>query len=198
MTIEGRFEGLPSHPLVVSWSPLWNEMRRGVGLEHALVGRGTVDSVILCIDEDDETHRIEYELSWDEDWRTRQVTIRSRHAGREHRLHFAGDGTGNWLGTGGAALPQFRSCLDVDIWPTPFTNTLAIRRLRLAPGERKEIDAVWIDALTGEMKRERQAYSARDSDRYLFESLASGFEAELEVDRYGLVREYAGLFTRLR
>jgi hypothetical protein len=54
-----------------------------------------------------------------------------------------------------------------------------------------------VDALAGEMKVERQAYTCLDRGAYRFENLESGFMAELQVDDYGLVVEYPGLFKRV-
>jgi hypothetical protein len=41
-------------------------------------------------------------------------------------------------------MPQLGGAIDIDISITPFTNTLAIRRLNLRRGQSEEIIAVYI------------------------------------------------------
>jgi hypothetical protein len=85
---------------------------------------------------------------------------------------------------------------DVDIAITPFTNTLPIRRLRLAVGESAEIDATYVAAPDFEVSTMRQRYTRVDEHRYRYES--PGFEALLTLDEHDLVTEYPGLWRRIR
>lgn len=111
------------------------------------------------------------------------------------------DGDGNWTTRNGEAIPELNGCLDVDVSATPFTNTLPIRRLGIAPAESAELPVAYVD--TGEMRAwtEEQSYtclerSARDG-LYRYESLDGGFTADLPVDADGLVLDYPGLFRRV-
>jgi hypothetical protein len=36
----------------ICWTPIWNNHREGVGLEHLLVTERTADSVVLAIDDE--------------------------------------------------------------------------------------------------------------------------------------------------
>ncbi|PLS83873.1 MAG: hypothetical protein CYG60_20870 [Actinobacteria bacterium] len=110
------------------------------------------------------------------------------------------DGEGNWTTRSGEAVPGLKGCTDVDISATPFTNTLPIRRLGLAPGESAELSVAYVDV--GEMRAwtEGQRYTCLRQDAegglYKYESLDGGFTADLPVDADGLVLNYPGLFRR--
>ena len=85
----------------------------------------------------------------------------------------------------------------IDISVTPFTNTLPIRNLNLKTGEEKIIDVLYIDIVENDMKVLNQKYH-RITDRvFRFENVPNDFEAEIEVDEFGLVTYYPSLFIRV-
>ncbi|MEZ4522589.1 MAG: putative glycolipid-binding domain-containing protein [Thermomicrobiales bacterium] len=88
-------------------------------------------------------------------------------------------------------------CTDIDIAVTPFTNTLPIRRLNLTAGESAEIDVVYISVPDLALSPARQRYTRTADTTYRFESLSSGFTAEITVDEHGLVMDYPNLFRRV-
>jgi hypothetical protein len=180
---------------LVAWSPVWDRDRSGAGLEHLLFHSRWADGVVLAYDEAGTPYRLAYRVEWDERWRTRIVRARVRGAELERTLLLAADGEGHWA-RDGQVDPVLDGCLDVDIWPTPFTNTLPIRRLGLEPGERQVVSVVWVNAPTLAVAPVAQAYTRLAEDRYLFESLESGFRTELELDEDGLVLDYPGVFER--
>ena len=88
--------------------------------------------------------------------------------------------------------------MDIDIWPTPFTNSFPIRRVPLEVGERREFRMAWVFAPDLTVSPQPQAYTQLADRLYLFESLVgSGFSAELPVDEDGIVLDYPGLFRRV-
>jgi hypothetical protein len=90
-------------------------------------------------------------------------------------------------------------CLDIDIWPTPFTNSFPIRREPMAVGERRQFRMAWIFAPDLTVHPQSQAYTRLADRLYLFENLdGSGFRAELAVDEDGIVLDYPELFRRVR
>jgi hypothetical protein len=141
--------------------------------------------------------RIHYTVRCDASWAVRQVSVQANGS----RLRLTADGAGHWSRTPGTPLPALDSCLDVDIAATPFTNTLPIRRLALKPGASAEITVAYITIPELSLSPARQRYTcleARpDGGRYRYESLASGFSAELTVDAEGLVIDYQGIFRRI-
>jgi hypothetical protein len=87
--------------------------------------------------------------------------------------------------------------VDVDLWPTPFTNTLPVRRLRLAEGVAAEIRVLYVNAPDLSVSAQVQRYTRQGGGLYRFESLEDGFTSEIELDEQGLVRVYPGLFERV-
>ena len=168
------------------------------GFEHLLLEATTADGVVLAVDEHRRPFRLGYQLRWDPFWHVRdaRLAVTTEHGVRT--LSLESDGTGRWHDGEARPLPQLERCLDIDIWPTPFTNTFPIRREPMTVGERRVLLVAWIAAPELSVRTSRQAYTRLADRRYRFESLDSdGFTAELVVDADGLVTEYEGLFRRL-
>jgi uncharacterized protein len=182
----------------VCWAPLWNEARPGTGLEHLLLGEQAADSVVLGWDEEHGPFRLGYQLTWDAAWQLRDAELAVTTPGHARGLRLKTDGQGRWQDGEGRALQALEGCRDIDIWPTPFTNSFPILRQRLAVGERCEFLMAWVDGLGMTVRAQPQAYTRLGDRLYLFESLdGSGFRAELPVDEHGIVLDYPGLFRRV-
>ncbi len=181
----------------ITWTPIWDRPREGVGLEHLLLGEGEADSLVLAFDERGRPFRLAYRLTWDGQWRLHDATLTVTTEDGSRALRLATDGRGRWRDGEGRALPDLEGCLDIDIWPTPFTNTFPIRRQPLAVGERREFLMAWVSAPALTVKPMRQAYTRLADRRYLYENPASGFRAELPVDEDGVVLDYQGVFRRI-
>ncbi|MGC4043064.1 MAG: putative glycolipid-binding domain-containing protein [Armatimonas sp.] len=185
-------------PRTVCWIPLWNEPRRGIGLEHLILGEGTADSVVLAFDETQGPFRLTYRLTWNEHWQLKvaELVLDTEHLTRS--LYLQTDGQGHWHYDDGQAIPELDGCQDIDIWPTPFTNSFPIRREPLEIGERREFRMAWVDATNLSVQPQLQAYTRLSDRLYLFESLdGSGFQAELPVDDDGIITDYPSLFQRV-
>ncbi|HKU13312.1 MAG TPA: putative glycolipid-binding domain-containing protein [Steroidobacteraceae bacterium] len=181
----------------ICWLPTWNKNRDRMGLEHLLLSEGVADSVVLAFDEEHGPFRLTYRLTWDASWRLRdaELTLATERATRS--LNLQTDGQGHWRHRDGAAIDYLDGCLDIDIWPTPFTNAFPIRREPMAIGERREFRMAWIFAPDLTVKAQPQAYTRLADRLYLFESLdGSGFKAGLPVDEDGIVLDYPDLFRR--
>jgi hypothetical protein len=120
--------------------------------------------------------------------------------GEPPRVELLSDGEGNWAGPDGQAVAYLEGCEYVDISETPFTNTLPIRRLGLAPGESAEIAVAYFDGIELQPWPEPQRYTCLEKGGggglYRFLSLDGGFTADLPVDADGLVHDYPELFER--
>lgn len=147
--------------------------------------------------------RTTYELRCDAtQWRVRELHIVAEsEATGSHAVHMLADGVGGWRDEAGQTIAALQGCVDVDIMLTPLTNTLPIRRLALAPGESQEINVVYIAAPDLNVRPFAQRYTRLDDanghQRYRYESLVSGFTAELPVDDDGYVVEYPGIWRRI-
>ena len=124
------------------------------------------------------------------DWSTRRAIVDATMAGMTFRTELVADGAGRWL-RDGRELPELYGCADVDISVTPATNTLPVRRLRLAAGESSDVDAAWI-RVGGALSVERlpQRYTRLVGGRYRYESGGGAFTAMLDVDEAGVVLRY--------
>jgi hypothetical protein len=88
---------------------------------------------------------------------------------------------------------RLADALDVDLYDSPLTNTLPIRRLGLAENEDRDIDVAYVDVPSLTVTRAAQRYT-RTSTGYRYE--AGSFTADLTVDAAGLVTDYADLWRR--
>ena len=182
----------------ICWTPIWNKDREGVGLEHLLLGERVADSVVLAFDEERGPFRLTYRLTWDEAWRLREADLVVVTGRSTESLSLRTDGRGRWLDGGGRALGDLDGCLDIDIWPTPFTNSFPIRREPMAVGERRQFRMAWVFAPGMTVRPQPQAYTRLADRLYLFENLGGdGFTARLPVDEEGIVLDYPGLFRRV-
>lgn len=182
----------------VLWTP-WE----GPGIEHLRLsstpgGDMLADGLVVGVGEDGAPFRARYTAQCDAQWRVRAVRVDMLDEANR-RLDLYSDGAGHWTDDAGAELPGLVGCFDIDISATPFTNTLPIRRLALAPGAAADITVVYIElpALTVRPEMQRYTCLAADLPRYRFEARASGFTADLPTDADGLVLDYPGLFRRI-
>ena len=175
----------------------WN----GPGLGHLRLmvrdSGAVADGLVLGVN-DGRPFRVAYEVRCDAHWRVRAARVGV--PGEPPRVKLLSDGEGSWMGSDGRVLPHLEGCEYVDISETPFTNTLPIRRLRLAPGESAEIAVVYLDGTELQPWPEPQRYACLEEDDggglYRFESIDGGFTTDLSVDSDGLVMDYPGLFKR--
>jgi hypothetical protein len=183
----------------ICWTPIWNKDLEGVGLEHLLLAERVADSVVLAFDEQHGPFRLTYRLTWDESWRLRDAELIFATERSTRSLSLQTDGQGHWRHGDGQPIGDLDGCIDIDIWPTPFTNSFPIRREPLAVGERRQFRMAWIFAPDLTVQPQPQAYTRLSERLYLFESLdGSGFRAELPVDEDGIVLDYPGLFRRVK
>lgn len=180
----------------VWWSPTDKSGLEYLNLRQTETGFAA-ESTILRI-QDGAPFYIEYKISGDEKWRVNNVSIQQRD-GEKKAIKLSANGTGNWTDEDGERLKEFDGCIDVDISATPFTNTLPIRRRKLAVGDSAEISVVYF--LIPEMTAQRsfQRYTRLEKNLFKFEEngIFNGFSANLEIDEDGLINDYPELFKRI-
>lgn len=183
----------------ICWTPIWNKAREGVGLEHLLLTEHAADSVVLAFDEQHDPFRLTYRLTWDESWRLRDANMVVTTDRFTRSMTLKTDGRGHWRDGDGRAITELDGCIDIDIWPTPFTNSFPIRREPMAVGERRQFHVAWVSAPELTVHPQPQAYTRLADRLYLFENLdGSGFRAELPTDEDGIVLDYPELFRRVK
>ncbi|TIU47366.1 MAG: hypothetical protein E5W19_22500 [Mesorhizobium sp.] len=182
---------MPQDAKIVRWRE-WD----GPGFEHLVLGeqagRFLADSVVICSGET--PFAVRYRITCDAGWHAKSVTVDMIGDGRT--LVLASDGDGHWT-RDGVPMPELAGVLEPDLTVTPFTNTLPIRRLALSAGQSAEIATAFIDfpALTV-VRNPQRSTCLEEGRRYLYESRASDFRRELEIDAEGLVVDYPDFWRR--
>jgi hypothetical protein len=159
------------------------------------------------------TYSCRYELSTDDGWASKRFeataegagwlrTLRMERAAGSWRITTAEQGNLN-ASVPSAPFPGSESpdrlidALDVDLYDSPLTNTLPIRRLGLLgmpAGTTRTIVAAWILLPSLAVLPLEQTYTVLDGLRIRYSS--EGFSAELALDTDGYVVTYPGLATR--
>jgi hypothetical protein len=176
----------------------------GIGTEHLRFVEDetgvTAESVVVGAS-DGEPFRVRYSLDCDREYRVRRARVTSLGP-ESNSVSLRADGAGRWTNDRGDEIPALEGCIDVDISVTPFSNTLPIRRIALEPRESVDVSVVYVAVPEMRVEVAQQRYTCldpvtEDGGRYRYESLSSGFTAELPVDSDGLVVDYPQLFERV-
>ena len=184
-----------THVQTVLWRGLYLP-----GAEYCSLVRGEDEvrlegTAVLGVDQRPYTAR--YRILCDLAWNTRFVEVALRaDPEAERTLTIVIDKDQRWQ-RDGTALAEVAGCIDVDLGFSPATNTLPIRRLNLPVGSGCEVTAGWVKFPDLTVRPLRQRYSRLSAATYLYESLESGFRAEIEVDDTGMIVRYAGGWERI-
>ncbi len=174
---------------VVRWTD-WD----GRGLEHLAATDDetlvTVESLLIG-ERDGYRFGLSYMLTLDPRWHVLEVSMQLVNG---PALHLLADGLGRWSDGHGADISHLAGCIDIDIAPTPFTNTLPIRRLGLNVGRASTIKVAYVSLPDLAVEAVEQRYTRLSENRYLYEGLSTGFRVELDVDDDGIVGDYPGVF----
>jgi hypothetical protein len=173
-------------------------------LEHlrlAVDGAVRADSLILAVNDAGRPFRARYVIECNAAW----TLTRARVEVLEEPvlvLEVTADGRGRWTDAAHGALQSLDGCVDIDIYPSPFTNTLSMRRLGdVVAGRPVAIDVAWVGLPELTVHAERQEYTllerSADGARWRFRAVGSGFTTELATDRNGVVLDYPGLARRI-
>jgi hypothetical protein len=171
------------------YSAWWrrNDLR---GLESARLQRadnGWVLSGTSAFEHAGSPCLLNYEVRCDEDWRTRLVLVDGWADERSVHHHIVVKPNGRWIHNG-TELPRFDGCIDIDLNFSPSTNTLPIRRLRLAVGASTRVRAAWFRFPDFTLHVAEQSYKRIATDRYEYRN--GKFRSEISVDSIGLIRDY--------
>jgi len=176
---------------------IWQQLIEG-GTEHLILRQGAriaAEGLAVGVLQG-AVYRIQYQIVCNAAWHVARVKIRDLLNRKE--IAFYPGPEGRWIHDPGPAFDALQRCTDVDIMVTPFTNTLAIRRLNLAPGESREIAVVYVRVPGLDLSSLEQRYTCLSQDPqggvYKYENLETGFTSDLKVDADGLVVDYPGIF----
>jgi hypothetical protein len=132
--------------------------------------------------------RVEYRVLADRAGMTTAVHVRDLRGFETRTIALERNAKGSWTVDGSAAR-GLRGCTDIDLGCSPSTNTLPIRRLRLAIGTSQTIQAAWVRFPELTVTKAAQTYSRLDEYTYRYSS--GTFEADVTIDDDGLVTAYA-------
>lgn len=175
----------------------------GPGMEHLRLhvdDGGVVAGGLVFGSTEGASYELHYEVYCDSSWASQRVPVQVLSPSAS-RGEITSDGHGRWRDQRGQTIAALDGCVDVDLSVTPFTNTLPIRRLPWQPGKSRELDMAYVLLPAFELSRARQRYTclsrAEDGARFLYESIPSGFRAEIVTDAEGIVVSYPRFARRL-
>jgi hypothetical protein len=175
---------------------MWSSLD-GPGLEHLQIIKdengGGVGSLVIGV-ADGKPFRIKYQIYLDAHWRVSEVVMQTfENSG----LTLVSGGEGVWTTMNGTPVEVLEGCTDLDISITPFTNSLAIRRLGLTVGESAEIKVVYLSIPDFDVRPTMQRYTRLSDNIYRFEAMESGFAADITLDDDLFVVDYPTLFKQV-
>ncbi|PZN13552.1 MAG: hypothetical protein DIU69_00005 [Bacillota bacterium] len=140
--------------------------------------------------------RVAFTVELTKEWQVRRLVASTHVPSGGSSLSLERTAAGTWE-DGNGPRQDLRGCEFVDIAWTPFTNTLPIRRLEQLKATSQEITVVYVSFPDLALRAARQRYTRLPGGRWRYESLESGYRAELTVNADGLVLEYPGLFRQV-
>ncbi|HEY9095710.1 MAG TPA: putative glycolipid-binding domain-containing protein, partial [Hydrogenophaga sp.] len=163
----------------ICWAPTWRRDFENIGLEHVVLKDNMADSVLVAYDEMGVPFRLAYQLKWDTAGCLREADLRVWRDSEVRYLGLRSDGNGRWAKADGQPLPNLDGCIDIDIWPTPLTNSFPLWRSHLRVGERREYRMTWVSAPDLTVAPKPQAYSRLGDRLFLYENLdGTAFQAQ--------------------
>ena len=187
----------PLLPTTVRWRPM-----EGDGLEHLTItpidnaGGAVIRAAGIIVGGRGGTpYGVSYRIDCTAGWAVLSFSVETTDG---RRLALISDGKGHWRTEDGQALPQFDGCIDIDLYGSPFTNSLPIRRLELSPQDgTAKLSMLYIPFDSFEPVRDRQNYTCLVPEAlYRYAAEDRDFTVDLPVDADGLVIDYPIYFRR--
>lgn len=174
---------------------LWRRLDRAgheVGRLSDVHGRWELSGTAVFSDERGPCS-LDYIVACDPRWRTLSASVTGFVGTERIDLVVSVDEEGAWH-MDGARRPVVDGCIDIDLGFSPSTNLLPIRRLAMAVGDEREVNAAWLPFPALELEPLAQVYR-REGDRlYRYTSAGGRFVRELTVNESGFVTHYPGLW----
>jgi hypothetical protein len=138
--------------------------------------------------------RLEYQVVCDSGWRTLHARVAGWYGDERIRVELVSDSRHRWM-VNGRESPAVTGCLDIDFDFSPATNTIPIRRLSLAQGDRADVRAAWLRFPDFTLEPLLHSFRRTDERSYHYEAHDGGFVSELEVSPAGFVLRYPPLWV---
>lgn len=137
---------------------------------------------------------LQYRVVCDGQWMTRSATVKGNAGRRLVDVQIRRTKRG-WV-CNGRLHPELADCVDVDLSFTPATNTLPVRRLRLAVGESAEVDAAWLRFPSFTLTRIDQTYQNLGRGKFAYRAYGGRFRRQLSMRPCALIEIYPNLWSR--
>ena len=137
--------------------------------------------------------RLAYRVTCDAAWRTREGSVHGWVGSRAVDVAVRRDASGVWT-LNGIDVPDLEECVDLDFGFTPATNVFQLRRIALKDGQAANVSVAWMDVPTDRLSVLHQRYERRAERSYWYEAQRFQYSAVLDVDRFGFVCRYPGLW----
>lgn len=137
--------------------------------------------------------RLDYLVLCDPKWRTLSAKVAGWIGCEPVDIEISTDSNHRWR-LNHQECPEAAGCIDVDLNFSPATNLLPIRRLDLFEGQESQVRAAWLHFPSLQLEPLEQVYRRIGERTYSYQNTGRGFVAEIEVDEFGLVTCYPGLW----
>ena len=151
-------------------------------------------TVIISLDKRT-SYKITYNMELSSSWIVKKCQMEIEKNGSKTSLIVEHDKEKDWY-INNNRQELFKSCTDLDLGFTPFTNTIPIHRLSLKIKESSTINALWVQFPSFEIKPFTQKYTRIGEKKYLYETL-TGFKAELKTNEFNFVEDYSPYWKML-
>ena len=185
----------------------------GVEFAEIRLGADRLSASGVCIGSDPLPYRLDYELDTGPRFVTSHLRVACHGQGWRRRLDLRRNVQGEWsvesgtqgvvaLAPAGGDFSTFEDALDCDLGLSPLTNMMPILRHGLLHGGGPvEFAMAWVDVPSLSVQRNAQRYShiAPAPGRHVvrYESLNSGFTADIILDDDGVVIDYPAIAKRI-
>ena len=145
---------------------------------------------------DDTVANLAYQVECDANWNCHSACVTGWLGSKNLHFDIQRGEDGLWM-LNRVPIAKTESLLDLDLGFTPATNTNAIRRLLLQPGQSMETAALWLDTGDWSLKPLRQIYQCVTAHRYIYSSPDNDYQSELVVDDFSVVTLYPNLWEAI-
>ena len=170
----------------------------GQGLEHVHVNSVDNNIIVTSVvigERAGVSFGINYSIICSPEWTVRSFKIENTNG---TSLAMNSDGEGMWFHDNFSEAEKFTGAIEVDFSGTPFTNTLAIRRMRAhVAGRSQRYKVLHVPFDTLEARLDKQQYTCiTPYQKYRYEALGRDVEVVMSVDSNGVVGDYPDMFYR--
>lgn len=190
----GSYAHLPQSGFTAHWTGRSGELDTFEELSVSFENEAwTVDGRVMvpAADHGD----VQYVMRFSATWHLQQMLLFRDMD--EPDLWLANDGRGKWGEVNGSERRDLGGCVDIDVRCSPFTRTMAIRRLRANIGASVDVHSVVVDPETLDITRARLNYTRLDVRLWAVHRDDDLPVHEFTVDEYGLPLDIDGHFTRV-